>query len=68
MAGFRNANVYVEGKGIIKTSIQFVYGKITSFDDDEKLDSLPENLIVVPGFIDEHIHGANGSDTISLLV
>ena len=63
MAGFRNANVYVEGKGIIKTSIQFVDGKITSFDDDEKLDSLPENLIVVPGFIDEHIHGANGSDT-----
>lgn len=40
MAGFRNANVYVEGKGIIKTSIQFVDGKITSFDDDEKLDSL----------------------------
>ena len=63
MAGFRNANVYVEGKGIIKTNISFENGIISSFDYKDDLDLLPDNLIVIPGFIDEHIHGANGSDT-----
>ncbi len=28
-----------------------------------KLLTLDENLIVVPGFIDKHIHGANNSDS-----
>ena len=64
MKGFKNANVYVEGQGIIKTSLVVEDGKIISFDGDhEDLIELDENLIVVPGFIDVHVHGANNSDT-----
>lgn len=62
MRGFKNVFVYKDNKEIVKTSIQFQDGIISSFDYDNSLDELPDNLIIVPGFIDEHIHGANGSD------
>ena len=67
MKCFKNATVYVDGKGIQKRTVCF----------DEKIEKisrcalagknaeeivLPENAIVVPGFIDQHIHGAGGSD------
>ncbi len=64
MKCFKNALCYVEGKGLIKTDILF----------DEKIEKigegfacaealeLPENAVVLPGFIDEHIHGAGGAD------
>ncbi len=65
MKCFKNATVYVDGEGIKKTTVCF----------DEKIEKisrcaisgaevieLPENAIVLPGFIDEHIHGAGGSD------
>lgn len=64
MKAFKNVSVYVEGKGIVKSSVYF----------DEKIEkiggcmkgaeeiSLPEGAVVLPGFIDEHIHGAGGSD------
>jgi len=65
MKGFINQNVYVEGKGIIKTNLGFENGKIVYIGDDatgiEEI-SLPEGAIIAPGFIDEHIHGASGSD------
>ncbi len=63
MKGFKNANVYVEGKGIVKTDICFESGKIklNAVCDDEIL-SLNEDLVVVPGFVDQHIHGAGGYD------
>lgn len=65
MKCFKNALVYVEGAGLKKCSV--------SFDDRiEKISKkpikhaeeivLPEGAIVLPGFIDEHIHGAGGSD------
>lgn len=60
--GFKNCNIYVEGKGIVKTSLKVEDGKITSFDNEEGL-TLDDSLIVVPGFIDKHIHGANNSDS-----
>lgn len=60
--GFSNANIYVEGKGIIKTSLKVDDGKIVSFENEEGL-TLDDSLIVVPGFIDKHIHGANNSDS-----
>lgn len=62
MKGFKNVTIYKENVGLVKSSIQFENGKISSFEDGEDLLSLDDNLIVVPGFIDEHIHGANGSD------
>lgn len=63
MQGFKNVNLYVEGKGIVKSSVTFKNGKIVSFDDNQDSLTLSDNLIVVPGFIDKHIHGANNSDT-----
>lgn len=65
MLGFKNANVYVEGKGFIKTDLGIENGKIASLElgaVDTVLANLSEDAIVVPGFIDEHIHGALGSD------
>lgn len=62
MKGFKNAIIYKENVGLVKSSIQFENGKISSFEDGNDLLSLDDKLIIVPGFIDEHIHGANGSD------
>ena len=59
--GFKNVNVYVEGKGIVKSDILVKDGKIASFSNKDGL-TLNDDLIVVPGFIDKHIHGANHSD------
>lgn len=64
MKAFKNASVYAEGKGIIRTSVYFddkirqIGGYVAGADEIE----LPENAVVLPGFIDEHIHGAGGSD------
>ncbi len=64
MKAFKNANVYVEGKGIINTNLSFD-GKILSttqlLENCEIID-LPSDAIVLPGFIDQHIHGAGGAD------
>ena len=50
-------------KGFVKTSLIINDGKIYSIGKDEEgLLELDDNLFVVPGFIDEHIHGAMGSD------
>ncbi len=65
MLGLKNVNAYVEGKGIIKTDIAIKDGKISAIGSgivDGELISVFENAIVVPGFIDQHIHGAFGSD------
>ena len=63
MKVFKNATVYVEGKGLKKCSVAFdeKIEKIGKFVKGEEI-VLPENAIVLPGFIDEHIHGAGGSD------
>ena len=65
MKGFKNVNVYVENKGIIKTDIAFENGVITAIGnnlDVEELGKFDDNAVIVPGFIDEHIHGASGAD------
>ena len=64
MKAFKNASVYAEGKGIIRTSVYFddkirqIGGYVAGAEEIE----LPENAVVLPGFIDEHIHGAGGCD------
>ncbi len=64
--GFKQVNVYVEGQGIVKKTIDVENGKIVRISDDVPADNdyikLDDNKIVVPGFIDKHIHGANNSD------
>lgn len=67
MKCFKNATVYVDGKGLKKCTVCFgeKIEKISRFacagKNAEEI-KLPENAIVVPGFIDQHIHGAGGSD------
>ncbi len=61
---FKGVNAYVEGKGIVKTDLSFS-DKILSVDlgaMGEEI-SLPDGALVLPGFIDEHIHAAGGFDT-----
>jgi len=60
---FKNANIYVEGKGIIKTDLLFDK-QILQIGNDLVGEAilLPEDAVVVPGFIDQHIHGAGGAD------
>ncbi len=66
MKGFINANIYVESKGIIKTNLAIDGDKIAYIGDDKSLITevidLPDGAIVLPGFIDQHVHGAAGSD------
>ena len=57
--GFRNVNILTE-EGLIKTNLIIKDGiidKIGNFDC-EGLIELSEDKIIVPGFIDQHIHGA----------
>ena len=62
MKCIKNANVYIEGKGIISTSLTFT-DKIYKIGEAEGEEiSIPNNAVVLPGFIDQHIHGAGGSD------
>lgn len=63
MKGFKNVNIYIAGKGIVKSSLVIEGGKIASFDEKKDLMTLSDDLIVIPGFIDKHIHGANHSDS-----
>ncbi len=66
MKGFINANAYIYGKGIVVTNIGVENGKIAYIGDDASkiTEPLPyeKNQVVVAGFIDQHVHGAGGSD------
>ncbi|MBE7081179.1 MAG: N-acetylglucosamine-6-phosphate deacetylase [Clostridiales bacterium] len=66
MQGFKNALIYVEGKGIIKTNLAVENGLIKYIGDDASkiTNAYPciEGQVVVAGFIDQHIHGAGGAD------
>ncbi|MBQ2891394.1 MAG: N-acetylglucosamine-6-phosphate deacetylase [Bacilli bacterium] len=65
MKGFKNAKIYVEGKGIIETTLAVEGERVYSIGEDREVEEyckLQEGWIVVPGFIDQHIHGALGSD------
>lgn len=65
MKAFKNATVYVDGKGLKKTNVYFgeKIEKISRCGRKEaEVIELPKDAIVIPGFIDQHIHGAGGSD------
>lgn len=68
MKGFKNVKAYVFNKGIIKTNIGFKNGKIVYIGNDSSKITEPiqinKNETVFPGFIDEHIHGAGGCDSL----
>ena len=63
--GFKHSNIYVYGKGLVKTSLSIEDGKIKSIGntlEGEELLELDQKYIVLPGFVDKHIHGANSAD------
>ncbi len=66
MKGFKKVRAYVEGKGVITTNIGIEGEKIVYIGEDNSKITEPfkisKKAIVVPGFIDEHIHGAKGAD------
>lgn len=63
MKCFKNALVYVAGEGVKKCTVEFDE-TILSIGETSSAEELvlPEGAIVLPGFIDQHIHGAGGSD------
>ena len=63
MKVFKNATVYVDGEGLKKCTVAFdeIIRSIGQ-DCDGEVIHLPENAVVLPGFIDQHIHGAGGAD------
>ena len=63
MKYFGNANVYVEGKGVVRTNLSFGarIEHIGGAASGEKIE-LPSGAVVCPGFIDQHVHGAGGAD------
>ena len=65
MKCFKNATVYVDGEGLKKTTVCFdqIIQKISrcAVAGAEEI-ALPNDAIVIPGFVDQHIHGAGGSD------
>ena len=70
MKAFENALVYVEGEGLKKTNLAFG-DKISSIGGDiagAEVISLPDDAVVLPGFIDEHIHGAGGADELAAAI
>lgn len=63
MKGFKNSWIITE-EGKVKANLVIEEGKISSIGikEVEGLDELSTDLMIIPGFIDEHIHGAAGSD------
>ena len=65
MKCFKSATVYVSGEGLKKCTLCFDE-KIEKISrcavKDAEVIELPDDAIVLPGFIDQHIHGAGGSD------
>ena len=64
MRCFRNVSAYVAGAGITKTDIAFE-GTVTAVGPAPagcETVELPSDAVVLPGFIDPHIHGAGGAD------
>ena len=67
MKVFKDVRAYIAGKGIVQTDVAFdekihsVDGEYSVCDRAEWI-TLPEDCILLPGFIDEHIHGAGGAE------
>ncbi len=64
MLALKNVNTYVEGQGLVRTSLCFDthIKNIGSDVSCDELVSLPEDAIVLPAFIDVHVHGAATAD------
>ena len=63
MKCFKNAVTYVEGSGFVRCTVEFDE-KISFIGDSSSAEEieLPAGAIVLPGFVDQHVHGAGGAD------
>ena len=59
--GFTNCNILTE-EGLVKTSLKIEEGKIAEIGKYQEGLTLDEEYLVLPGFLDQHVHGAAGSD------
>lgn len=57
-----SGNMYLFGHGIVRACAYFHDGRITSFGACDEENALPDKFIILPGFIDKHVHGAGGED------
>ncbi|MBQ7340432.1 MAG: N-acetylglucosamine-6-phosphate deacetylase [Clostridia bacterium] len=65
MFGFKNVNAYIYKQGIVKVDIAIENGKIVKIGNNLDIDEVikvKDNQVVLPGFIDQHIHGAGSFD------
>ena len=63
MIGLKNVKAYIFGKGITTVNIGFDGDKIAYVGNGGDIEPIfTTDKTVVAGFIDEHIHGANGAD------
>lgn len=62
MKSFKNVAVYLDGKVVENSSVSFDEKIAVIGDAQGEVINLPANAVVLPGFIDQHIHGAGGSD------
>ncbi len=62
MKGFNDVQVYVEGRGVVSSSFCVENGRFRLGKTADEPYGEIGGCVVVPGFIDEHIHGAAGSD------
>ena len=61
MKGFKNTWI-VTAEGLQKTALTYEKNFESIGQPDDSFIELPDDYVVVPGFIDEHVHGAAGSD------
>ena len=62
--GIKNAVSYVKGRGFIRADIRIENGLIAEIGEGVCTDgvALPYDAMLLPAFIDVHIHGAGGAD------
>jgi len=58
----KNASVFADSKEFMKTDITFEKGIITSLEKTDKEGIDCRGKVILPGFIDIHIHGCNRAD------
>jgi len=63
MISFKNSNIYLNNKKVIKSSLTIKGDKFFSTKPEKNAITLNSKYIIVPGFIEEHIHGVSNADT-----
>ena len=64
MQNLKNIRAYVAGRGICRVDVAVENGRFSAISEpsSESGSDLPSGALLVPGFVDEHVHGAGGAD------